>query len=611
MKQQSTFSTTTGTRKWYSLCTGVLLSMALQAQMALPLNDLSAFKSPSANWQIAGNVMADMNKKNDMQKMEGTGILVNLPGEKASDIFSNFQHGDVDIELDYMMAKGSNSGIYLQSRYEVQLLDSWGVLSPKPGDNGGVYERWDDAKPKGQEGYQGYAPRQNASKAPGLWQHLKISFQAPRFDAMGTKIENAKMLRIELNGVTIHDNVEMFGNTRGAVANDEVPMAPLRIQGDHGPVAFRNIIIKNYDKPRPVLKDLKYAVYKGKYETEPNLAKLPPEAEGSLVMLTSTINKIPNNYLIKYTGTMEVKEPGEYTFNLSTPGGKGWMRINKQEVIALTGRRTAKTTLPVGDLPIEIYYSKFVDWERSGLGLTVTGPGIRTFLASDVNAMSSDVTDPILVEATKNTILRSFMDIPGGTRVVHAVNVGSARQLHYTYDLDNAAIVQAWRGNFLDATPMWHDRGDGSSRPTGAVQFFGKPVFAVEKLTDANTAWGWDTLGTSYRPKGYVTDEMDQPTFRYYIYNTMITDAIRVMDNGEGLHRELQVQNRAGDLYVRLAEGSSIETTGDGNYLINDKAYMLRMDDAATVKPIIRNAANGRKELVAPIQNKLSYSIIF
>ena len=611
MKQKSTYTLMVPLLKWYCLCTGVLLAIGLQAQMALPLNDLSAFKSPSANWQIAGNVMADMNKKNYMQKMEGTGILVNLPAEKPMDLFSNFQHGDADIELDYMMAKGSNSGIYLQSRYEVQLLDSWGVLNPKPGDNGGVYERWDDSKPKGLEGYQGYAPRQNVSKAPGLWQHLKISFQAPRFDATGKKIENAKMLRVELNGVTIHDHVEMFGNTRGAVANDEVPMAPLRIQGDHGPVAFRNIIIKNYDKPRPVLKDMKYAIYKGKYETEPNLAKLPPEAQGTLAMLTSTVNKIPNNYLIKYTGIMDVKEAGDYTFNLSTPGGKGWMRINKQEVIPLTGRRNASTSLPAGDLPFEIYYSKFVDWEKSGLGLTVTGPGIRTFLASDANAVMGDVADPILVEASKNMILRSFVDIPGGTRVVHAVNVGSVQQLHYTYDMDNAAIVQAWRGSFLDATPMWHDRGDGSSKPTGAVQFFGKPVFAIEKLSSADAAWAWDTTGTAYRPKGYVTDDMDRPTFKYSIYGTMVSDAIRVLENGQGLHRELQVLTPASDLYVRLAEGSSIETTGDGMYLINDKAYMLRMDDAATVKPIIRNAANGRKELVAPIQNKLSYSIIF
>jgi hypothetical protein len=71
------------------------------------------------------------------------------------------------LKLDYMMAKGSNSGIYLQGRYEVQLLDSWGVRNPRPGDNGGIYERWDEARGKGNEGFQGHAPRHNASRAPG------------------------------------------------------------------------------------------------------------------------------------------------------------------------------------------------------------------------------------------------------------------------------------------------------------------------------------------------------------------------------------------------------------------------------------------------------------
>jgi hypothetical protein len=107
------------------------------------------------------------------------------------------------------------------------------------------------AAAKGMEGYEGYAPRQNASRAPGLWQHLKIFFQAPRFDAAGKKIENAKMLRVELNGVTLHENVELLGPTRGGMENNEVASGPLRIQGDHGAVAFRNIKVTNYDKPRP------------------------------------------------------------------------------------------------------------------------------------------------------------------------------------------------------------------------------------------------------------------------------------------------------------------------------------------------------------------------
>jgi len=72
-------------------------------------------------------------------------------------------------------------------RYEVQLFDSWSVKAPKYSDCGGIYERWDEARGPGKQGYEGHAPLANASRAPGLWQHLHIEFQAPRFDAAGKK----------------------------------------------------------------------------------------------------------------------------------------------------------------------------------------------------------------------------------------------------------------------------------------------------------------------------------------------------------------------------------------------------------------------------------------
>src|SRR5690606_35316420 len=184
---------------------------------------------------------------------------------------------------------GSNSGIYLQGRYEIQLLDSWGVVNPTAGDNGGIYERWDDSKPEGQKGFQGYAPRQNVSRAPGLWQKLNISFQAPKFDENGNKTENARILRIELNGVVIHENVELFGPTRGGMENNEKAKGPLRIQGDHGAVAFKNIQITSYDKLRPDLSNLDFLIYGGRFEEEPDLSTLSPEVKGSSDVLTSRL----------------------------------------------------------------------------------------------------------------------------------------------------------------------------------------------------------------------------------------------------------------------------------------------------------------------------------
>ncbi len=84
----------------------------------------------------------------------------------------------------------------------------------------------------------------------------------------------------------------------------------------------------------------------------------------------------------------------------------------------------------------------------------------------------------------------------------------------------------------------------------------------------------------------------------------------RVLANNHGIRREISLQNPAANLYARLAEANTIETVSEGLYLVNDKSYYLRIDDAGGGKPIIRDA-NGRKELIVPIQNKITYSLLF
>jgi len=588
----------------------VLLAIpATNAQSPLPLSDLSFFKSPSSNWQIAGDAHADLESKGLLIVKSGTGVLVNKPVNEntKADLYSTEEYGDADLELDYMMTKESNSGIYLQGRYEVQLLDSWGVLNSKPGDNGGIYERWDESRPEGKKGFEGYAPRQNVSKAPGLWQHLKISFRGPRF-VNGVKTDNAKMLSVELNGVLIHENVELFGSTRGALEGESAK-GPLRLQGDHGTVAFRNIQITSYDKERPQLQNLKYTVYKGPVNKEPDYTKTTALLKGTSTVLTTNINNLPDTFIMRYTGMLRVTEPGEYNLNLFTTAGTGYLTINNRK-LKMTGRRgTNSLSLPTGDMPFELVYYKTMDWGKPAFGLFVSGPGIREFAISDADNLSIEQTDPILVDAPVNTLLRSFMDIPG-MRVVHAVSVGSPEGLHYTYDMDHSTLVQIWRGGFLDATPMWHERGDGSSRPTGSRQLFGKPVLNVERLSSAGSPWKADTAGTSFRPKGYELDEKDRPVFHYFIYGFSVRDATQVLENGQGIIREIAVLNPSGDLFVRLGESRVIEDMGNGLFLFDDKSYYLRLDETDGEKAFIRDV-DDKKELLIPIKSKIKYTILY
>ena len=129
-----------------------------------------------------------------------------------------------------MVPQESNSGVYIMGEYEVQVLDSYGHARLNNGDMGAVY----GAAP----------PAVNASKKPGEWQQYVIEFRAPRFDASGRKTENARFLKVELNGQVLHQDLVMPGATPGGVTGKEVPEGPLMFQGNHGPVAYRNIVVE-------------------------------------------------------------------------------------------------------------------------------------------------------------------------------------------------------------------------------------------------------------------------------------------------------------------------------------------------------------------------------
>jgi hypothetical protein len=196
----------------------------------------------TGEWMEAADAMLSDSDPKLLTTQAGTGLLVNGPTGKTVDLLSHHEHGDVEAHVDFMVPQGSNSGVYFQGRYEVQILDSWGVEEPKSSDCGGIYERWKDEK-----GYEGHPPRVNASRPPGEWQTFHVLFRAPRFDEQGNKTANARFIKVVHNGTVVHENVEVTGPTRAARYEDEKPLGPLMLQGDHGPVAFRNIRLRALD----------------------------------------------------------------------------------------------------------------------------------------------------------------------------------------------------------------------------------------------------------------------------------------------------------------------------------------------------------------------------
>jgi len=131
----------------------------------------------------------------------------NLITEKS---FSDFK-----LHVEFRYPKGSNSGIYLRGRYEVQIMDSKG-MEPQSGYLGGVY------------GF--VSPTEMVAKDPGEWQQYDITL-------------TGRIITVVGNGKTIICKQEIPGITGGAIDSNEGEPGPLMIQGDHGPVELRNIIL--------------------------------------------------------------------------------------------------------------------------------------------------------------------------------------------------------------------------------------------------------------------------------------------------------------------------------------------------------------------------------
>jgi hypothetical protein len=148
------------------------------------------------------------------------GVLTNSPPDV--DIATDLEFRDFKVSLEYKVERPldkegrperANSGIYLRGRYEVQILDDHGR---GPGGNGSIYSR--------------IAPKENATAAPGEWQKYEITLIG-------------RYVTVVLNGKTLVDNEALEGITGGALDPYESLPGPLMLQGDHGKIWFRNVVV--------------------------------------------------------------------------------------------------------------------------------------------------------------------------------------------------------------------------------------------------------------------------------------------------------------------------------------------------------------------------------
>lgn len=182
----------------------------------------------TANWVRRGSPEAPRWQAVDgVMKVRGGDI-------QTKEEFGDFQlHVEFKVPLVESAKLGSqgrgNSGVYLQGRYEIQVLDSYGVESPGSGQCGGLYNQ--------------AAPLVNACKPPREWQSYDIVFRSARVDNAGAITEKPRATVFQ-NGILIHNNQQINGPTHNKNAPDSGAPGPIILQ-DHGhPVEYRNIWIR-------------------------------------------------------------------------------------------------------------------------------------------------------------------------------------------------------------------------------------------------------------------------------------------------------------------------------------------------------------------------------
>ena len=188
-----------------------------------------------SNWQNYSGELPKwlINGDGSMEVINGTG-----------GIRTKESYGSVQLHIEWKTSKNigkykgqqrSNSGVFLQGRYEIQILDSYNNPTYVNGQAGSVYKQ--------------YIPLVNASKPPGEWQSYDIIFNAPVFE--NNDLVKPGFFTVFHNGVLIHDNVEILGTTTNVGSPKYEPHddGPLVLQ-DHccTPLSFRNIWLRKLSK---------------------------------------------------------------------------------------------------------------------------------------------------------------------------------------------------------------------------------------------------------------------------------------------------------------------------------------------------------------------------
>lgn len=545
-----------------------------------PLNKLSTDNWESSNWKQAESIDNPHKKKAGFAA--GNKLLFsNTPGKATSKLIT----ADAKIRFEFMLGNNSDGIFYIQGRY--------GIILSNTRATGAI------VRPDGTL----QLPEQNAGRAVGLWQSLEVIFSDAPFG--GALI----IEKVTLNNVVIHQGyiIPTTGANEG----------PLVFENKSGTIAIQDVQYLKYSKEKPLkLSDLTYEMfdtYDWNQQFAPKSDK--PNDKGTTTTLTKDFGAGFNRFLLVFRGNIDVDKDGSYAF-IADYAGKGSLTVDGKDLLPMEDEsyrkpRAAFVALKKGKHPFELRYNKV--WWKAELGLFAAGPEIRPYaLHAETSLPSPQAVGAIDITPKSDVeLVRSFVMF-GGKKRTHVISVGTPMGTHYTYDLDQAAPLYAWHGDFADVTEMFHERGEPQLlKPKGVkTTFSGKPTVAM--LTDANANMP-DTLD-DYKDliyKGYLLDATGLPSFKYQYQGAELTEKLVPSADG-GITTTITANGgSSSNLYVKLGEARAIRMVNKGFYLLEspDNDSYIRLDPK--LKPIVRNTNKAGQEIILPLAGSVSFTTLW
>ena len=532
--------------------------------------EISDWNLPSSGWIKTGEV----NALSYLKATAANNGTVLLAKNAAGKISTKNSYGDLKVSFDFLQSAEAQAEIILQNEVRIAL--------------NGTKEKLPSGTILKTVGYQ--LPTQNATKSAGLWQHAEVIFNTAKSAG-----ELANVQKVSINGITVLENIMI------PIANTKSVNYPMVIKAISGTSAFKNFEFLTFEQKKPVsIANLSYTIS----ETEGWQTDYKPTGKTVAKTASELTANVPNEFrefLMTFKGTLNATETGLYAFTMDYQG-VGKLYIDGNLVAGgpdIEFRRpiTGLVELAAGNHDFTYEYRR--TWWRPAFGLFVSGPDFRPYALHAANALPvAQMPDGIFVNVngTVARTIRSFMNFKGEKRT-EVISVGTPQKVNYAFDLANGSLLKLWKGDFVDATEMWHERGEPQIlSPLGmTTETAGTPTFYVgSKPLDSVDVYKEMVF------KSYQLDEAGLPTFTHSLNGISITQKFEPYNSG----LKATVKANGGGIKHVLISADKIEPLSATSYLAGDKIIDILGGPKASVI-----SKDGKDYLVALCGNTLTYSI--